>query len=425
MPAYECHILPFRIKLYNLFGLCRPFISWRHVPVFDLLAEENRRNPYPMYDAVREVSPVLKHPQADIWMIFDYEGVKRAMSDPDAFSSRATPPGGYPLDWLLFLDPPRHTKLRALINKAFTPRSIANLEPRIKELSRELLDPVIERGEMDLVTDYALPLPMMVIAEMLGVPVSDRPRFRRWNDVLLNMIYTVTGGDAALQAMQNSQAATVEMGEYLTGQLAQRRAAPRDDLLTRLLNAEVDGAHLTEKEILDFFQVLLLAGSETTTNLINNAMLCFLEWPDQLALLRKTPSLLPSAIEEVLRFRSPVQVNFRQSKHDIEMHGQTIPAGKLVLAMTGSANRDPKAFHEPARFDITRNPNPHLGFGHGLHFCLGAPLSRLEGRITLTDLLERLPGFALASDKPWQPREAFHVHGPTRLPVKFQAGRRN
>lgn len=392
--------------------------------MLDLLAEETRRNPYPLYEQLRQVGPVIHDPSTDLWLILDYEGVKRAMSDPEAFSSRAAPPGSKPIDWLLFLDPPRHTKLRALISKAFTPRSISNMEPRIRELSGALLDAVVDRGEMDLVADYSLPLPMMVIAQMLGAPSDDLPRFRHWNDVLLNMIYTVTGGPAAARAMQQAATATVEMGEYLTGVLSERRTTPRDDLLTRLLNAEVEGARLSEKEILDFFQVLLLAGSETTTNLLNNAMLCFLEWPDQLARLRSDPGLLPSAIEEVMRYRSPIQVNFRMTRRDVEMHGQTIPAGKLVLVMTGAANRDPQQFAEPNRFDITRSPNPHLDFGHGLHFCLGAPLARLEARIAITDLLERLPGFALAGDKPWEPREAFHVHGPTRLLVRFEPGKR-
>jgi cytochrome P450 len=391
----------------------------------NFFSEEVRRNPYPVYDQIRHASPLFHDPRSDFWMIFDYEGVKRALSDPETFSSRAAPPGGGALDWLIFFDPPRHTKLRLLISQAFTPRSVANLEPRIRELSRELLDQVIEKGEMDLAADYAFPLPLRVIGEMLGIPAEDRPRFLRWNDVVLNMIYTISGGEAAARAVQNFRAATAEMNAYLSGLLAQRRSNPRDDLLTRLLQAEVDGERLTEKEILAFFQLLLVAGSETTTNLINNAILCFLENPDQLARVKTAPELLPSAIEEVLRYRSPLQAMFRQTRRDVEMHGQVIPAGKLVLGMVGSANRDPRQFPDANRFDVTRDPNPHVAFGHGIHFCLGAPLSRLEGRIALTDLLERLQDFRLASDEPWEPRPAFHVHGPTRLPIRFEPGKRS
>jgi cytochrome P450 len=357
-------------------------------------------------------------------MVFDYEGVRRALSDLDAFSSRAAPPGGGALDWLIFFDPPRHTKLRALISRAFTPRSVAALEPRIRELSRELLDRTVERGAMDLASDFAVPLPMMVIAEMLGVPAADRPRFVRWNDAVLGMIYTVAGGEGAARAVRDFGAATAEMAPYLTDLLARGRAAPRDDLLSRLAGAEVDGERLTEKEILSFFQLLLVAGSETTTNLINNAVLCFVENPDQLARLRAAPELLPSAIEEVLRYRSPLQAIFRQTRRDVEVHGRVIPAGKLVLAMVGSANRDPRQFPEPRRFDVARDPNPHVAFGHGPHFCLGAPLARLEGRIALADFLERVKGFRPASDEPWEPRQAFHVHGPSRLPIRFEPGRR-
>lgn len=205
--------------------------------------------------------------------------------------------------------------------------------------------------------------------------------------------------------------------------LDERRKAPKDDLLTRLVQAEVDGERLSHEEILGFFQLLLLAGSETTTNLINNAMLCFVEYPEQLARLLGRIDLLPSAIEEVLRYRSPLQWMYRATTRDVELHGHAIPAGKLVLAMIGSANRDPRQFPDAGRFDIARDPNPHIAFGHGIHFCLGAPLARLESRIALTDLLDRLRGFKLASDEPWEPRKGLHVHGPTRLPIRFEPGR--
>jgi cytochrome P450 len=219
-------------------------------------------------------------------------------------------------------------------------------------------------------------------------------------------------------------ATTAEMNAYLADLLARRRAAPADDLLTRLAAADVDGKRLTQAEILGFFQLLLLAGSETTTNLINNAILCFVAHPEQLARVRAEPAMLPLAIEEVLRYRAPVQWMYRIPRRDIELHGQTVPAGKLVLAMIGSANRDPAKFAEPDRFDVARDPNPHLAFGHGNHFCLGAPLARLESRVALTSILARLGEIALASDEPWEPRRGLHVHGPARLGIRFAASAR-
>ncbi|MEX2139762.1 MAG: cytochrome P450 [Pirellulales bacterium] len=385
----------------------------------DFSSEDFRRNPYPVYDQIRSVSPVFREPQSGLWMIFDYEGVKRALADHEAFSSEYGP------DWLIFSDPPRHTKLRVLVSQAFTPRSIAGLEGRIRELARELLDQTIERGEMDLAADFAIPLPMIVIAEMLGIPVADRERFKRWSDAILNMSYTIAGStEAARAANEEFLAVTVEMNAYLADLLDLRRSEPKDDLLTRLARAEMDGERLTQEEILGFFQLLLLAGNETTTNLLNNAVLCFIENPDELDRLRRRLDLLPSAIEEIVRYRSPLQWIGRVTKREVEMHGEVIPAGTFVLVMIGAANRDPEHFRDPNRFDITRDPNPHLAFGHGVHFCLGAPLARLEAKIALGHLLERLQSFELASDEPWPPRTGLHVLGPSSLPIRFQAASR-
>jgi cytochrome P450 len=378
-----------------------------------LFSDDARRNPFALYEEIRKASPVVQEPQGGIWMVFDYDGVRQALTDTDAFSSKNGP------DWLIFNDPPRHTKLRALISQAFTARSIATLESRVRDLSRDLLDKKIESREIDIAADFAIPLPLIVIAELLGIPIEDRGRFRAWNDVLLRMSYTVVGTPPP-GVIDEFVAATREMGVYLAGLLEIRRSKPRDDLLTRLLQAEVDGEHLTPEEILGFFQLLLLAGSETTTNLISNAFVCFMENPDQLARLGQMPDLLTSAIEEVLRFRSPLQWMYRITKRDVLMHGQTIPAGKLVLAFMGSANHDPKYFHEPNRFDIARNPNPHLAFGHGIHFCLGAPLSRLEGRVAVGELLRRMKSFTPATEGTWKPREGLHVHGPASLPIRFE-----
>ncbi|MGK3997685.1 cytochrome P450 [Sorangium sp. So ce1024] len=391
----------------------------------NLFPEEMRRDPYPLYDQMRSSSPLLHVAPLDLWMIFDHEGVKRALTDHDAFSSAVTPVTGRAPDWLVFSDPPRHTKLRAIVVRAFTARSVAALEPRVREVSRELLDQQIERGEMDLAQDYAGLLPTVVIAEMLGIPPGDRARFLRWSEAIVNLSHAISGGDEAERMMSEHAAAKDEMEIYLAEVLAARRRAPKDDLLSRLVEAEVDGERLTEDEILGFFQVLLAAGTETTTNLIDNAILCLIECPEELARLRASPELLPSAIEEVLRYRSPVQLAFREARRDVEVHGQVIPAGRIVVPVLGSANRDPQQFRDPGRFDIGRDPNPHVAFGQGIHFCIGALLARLEARIALSDLLARLRGLELASQEPWEPRKPINVLGPARLPIRFEPGRRS
>jgi cytochrome P450 len=388
--------------------------------MMQLFSDEIRRNPYPLYDQLRTSSPLLRVPPPfDAWMILDYDGVKWALNDHETFSSQVPAP-----QWFIFFDQPVHTKLRTLISRAFTPRMVANLEPRIRELSRELLDRNIGRGEMDLAADFSVPLPIQVIAGMIGIPMADWPRYKQWSDVILRLSYTRSGGEEAENAMRDFNAASFEMNAYLAETIEQRRKAPQDDLLTHLIEAAVDGERLSQQEILGFFQLLIVAGQETTTNLINNAVLCLLEHPDQLARLRAAPELLPSAIEEVLRYRSPIQWMMRTPRRVVELHGETIPAGKLVLAVIGSANRDPLRFREADRFDIGRDPNPHVAFGHGIHFCLGAALSRMEARIALSDLLERFRSFEFGSDQPWEPRKALHVHGPTRLPIRFEADRR-
>jgi cytochrome P450 len=390
----------------------------------DFLSPETRRNPYPLYARLRGAAPVLRDPRSGTWMLLDYDGVKRALTDHAAFASDVSLAGRGNLGWMIFTDPPRHTKLRALVMRAFTPRAVVALEPRIREIARGLLDRTAGRGEMELVADFSVPLPLMVIAELLGAPAADWPRFRAWGDAIMALANTVSPGPEAQQAVARFRAAHAEMREYLGPLLARRRAAPEDDLLTRLTAAEVDGEWLTDDEILAFFQLLLLAGHETTTNLLDNAVLAFHEHPDQLARLRAAPYLLPSAIEEVLRYRSPVQAAFRVAMRDVELHGQTIPARSLVLAMIGSANRDPQQFADAERFDVAREPNLHVAFGHGIHFCVGAPLARLEARVALPMLLEHLGDYAPAEGSAWEPREAFHVHGPSRLPLRFGPARR-
>ncbi len=382
-----------------------------------LFSDAMRRDPFPFYEQMRSASPALYvPPPLDAWLIFDYQGVKRALNDHGIFSSHVPAPP----NWFIFSDPPSHTRLRTLISQAFTPRMVASLESSIRQLSHQLLDAVAGRGEMDLASEYAVPLPMMVIAKMIGMPLVEWPRFNRWSDVILQLSHTRSTAEQAAIAVNEFRAVSAEMCAYLGEMIKRRKTMPEDDLLTRLVTAEIDGQRLTLEEILGFVQLLMVAGQETTTNLVNNTVLCLIEHPDQRSRLEQRADLIPSAIEEVLRFRSPVQWVMRTPKREVEISGCTIPAGKLVFAMIGSANRDSTQFARAADFDIERNPNPHLAFGHGIHFCLGASLARLETRIALSDILERLKDFELATGEPWEPRQALNVLGPVHLLIRFR-----
>lgn len=377
-----------------------------------------RRNPFPIYERLRQECPVFYDAGAQAWLLSDYDSVRRALTDQESFSSAVT--AGPTLGkWLIFLDPPRHTRLRALILRAFTPRAIAALEPRIAQLSRELLEPLLPRGECELVREYAVPLPLMVIAELLGAPAQDYPLFRGWSEAVLALIHTVSADERAAAAVPQFTATSGEMRDYLRALVAARRRTPQADLITGLLNASVDGEALALDDLLGFFQLLLVAGHETTTNLVTNAVICLQEQPAAWASLRADPQQLPCAIEEVLRYRSPVQAAFRRTRREVELNEQRIPAGALVLALIGSANRDARYFTGANTLDIARNPNPHLAFGHGLHFCIGSALARLEAKIALTDLIQSFDQVALLEPE-WPARAAFHVHGPDRLSLRFE-----
>ena len=388
--------------------------------MLDLFSKELCRDPYPLYAALREASPVFEEPRTGLWLILDHAGVKQALEDPAAFSSRAAPPESTPGRWFIFADPPRHARLRGLVSKAFTPRSIAALEPRIRQIARELIGARLADGELDVAVDLAIPLPLLVIGELLGAPTSDLQRLRRWSDSMVGLVHTLSGGEAGARAEVAYGAASAEMQSFLAALIEERRALPKDDLLSRLLAADLDGERLSGDEIFAFFQLLLLAGHETTTNLIGNAVLSLAEHPAELDRLRARPELLPATIEEVLRYRAPVQMAFRRTTREVPLHGKTIPANKLVLLAIGSANRDPAQFKEPDRFDPGRDQGPHLAFGRGIHFCIGAALARLEARIAIGELLARTTQLELIPERPWEPRQSLHVHGPTSLPVRFQ-----
>jgi cytochrome P450 len=388
-----------------------------------LFSAETRRNPYPWYEQMRQASPVFCDPGTGTWMLFDYASVRAVMNDQETFSSRVVPPGGRAPDWLVFNDPPRHSLLRAAVMRAFTPRAIAELEPRIRQISADLLAAASTTGEMDLIADYATPLPTLVIAEMMGIPSVDRERFAMWSQAIVNLSYSMMGGAEAQRTTMEFYAVRPEMHAYVMALVAERRAQPGSDLLSTIIQSNVDGQRLTEDDVFGFFLLLLSAATETTTNLIGNAVVTLLEHPDQLQLLRERRELLPGAIEEIVRFRSPGQVMFRQTTRDVQMHGRVIPANSFVLVMVGSANRDTSHIADAGQFLIARSPNPHIAFGHGIHFCLGAALARLEGRIALTHLLDEFSTIELADETPWEPRQALHVHGPARLPIRLAADR--
>jgi cytochrome P450 len=372
----------------------------------DLFSDEVRRDPYPVYEKLRAMAPVM--PFGTAWVLLDHASVSRALREPEVFGSEVIPPTGKAPDWLIFTDPPRHGRQRALIAKAFTPKSVAQLEPQIRALAREL---IAGRTELELVGDLATPLPMLVIAAMLGIPAADRDRFVRWADGINGLSYSAVGGPLAQQMIAAYQRVRDDAEPYVAALVEERRRDPRDDLMTRLALAEIDGERLTGAELFGFFQLLLAAGTETTTNLIANAILCAAE--------HGVPRDLAPFIEEVVRYRTPAQVMFRQTKQAVELHGVTIPRDAFLLVAVGAANRDPAAFREPNRFDPTRDPNPHVGFGHGIHYCIGAALARLEARVVLEELFA-LGVPALASREPWTPRRALHVLGPTALPVVFR-----
>jgi len=378
----------------------------------------NRRDaldPFPWYERMRHRSPVLRDEASGVWMVFGFDDVRTALSDHNRFSSDFSRLSGGDRSGLgasvISTDPPRHRQLRGLVTQAFTPKAVEALRPRIEEIVDELLDGVEERGELDVVQDLAYPLPVIVIAEMLGIPSADRARFKRWSD-------DVVAPPSGLDDIELTSA-HYEMGAYFVELLNKRRGDPREDLISALLAAEIEGERLSEIELVGFCMLLLVAGNETTTNLIANAVLCFDQYPAAEAAVRSNLQLLPSAIEEVLRYRSPVQSMFRVTTEPVELSGTVIPQDQQVVAWIGSANRDPAQFPSADSFQVERSPNRHLAFGHGIHFCLGAPLARLEARIVLAALFERLGELQVDSGTPLEALPGTIVYGVKSLPVTF------
>lgn len=388
-------------------------------------------DPFPLYAKLREDGPVrhvLIGGGLEAWLVTRYEDALAALSDHrlssdvrDASDTRLLQQlpeteRESMLSNMLRSDPPDHTRLRRLVSKAFTARRVAAMRPRIQDVTDRLLDAVVGSGRADLIADFALPLPVTVISELLGVPVDDRHDFQRWTDRMI-----MRGPELPDPAVVNE--AWQHMRAYVTELIGAKRQDPGDDLLGALVTARDEEQRLTEDELIAMVFLLLVAGYITTVNLIGGGIAMLLAHPDQLDLLRSDPGLLPGAVEEFLRYDGPVNPGIaRFAREDAEIAGVTVPRGATVLIASAIADRDPARFAAPERLDITRQDNAHLAFGHGIHYCLGAPLARLEGQIAIGTALRRLPGLALAvapDELPWRPGG---LRGPEALPVTFTPG---
>ncbi|MFO0810420.1 MAG: cytochrome P450 [Gemmataceae bacterium] len=395
-----------------------------HAPLFK---PEMLPDPYPTYHRLRSQDPVHWDKAESRWVLTRYADVSAVLRSPAASSDRAAaaaalaPPSVRPLlafraNSMINSDAPKHTRLRLLVSKAFTARAVEAMTAKIQRLVDGLLDAVQPRGRMDAIADLAYPLPVTVIAEMLGVPAEDRDQFKHWSDEL--SLIVGNANDLAMAEYKRVGHAFQELVAYFARVVAERRVHPKDDLLSALTQAEEAGDRLSADELYATATLLLVAGNETTTNLIGNGTLALLRNPDQLARLTADPSLVPAAVEELLRYDSPVQFTGRHLKAAMTVGGKTLEAGQSVLLLLGAANRDPAQFADPDRLDVGRPDVKHLAFGLGSHFCLGAQLARLEGRIVFETLLRRMPKLRLGGPEP-EYRPHFNLRGLKALPVTF------
>ncbi len=401
-------------------------------PQVNIVSAEFKANPFPLLATLRATAPVFRTTLPDktktpVWLLTRYGDVNALLKDerfPKNRRSALTPEQIRKLPWvppmfrplernMLDLDQPDHTRLRALVHKAFTPRLVEQMRERVQTLADELLEGVASRHEMDLINDYALPLPMTIITEILGVPTSDRDKFHKWSKAVVSL------------SSPNATARVIPSVwmflRYLRRFFKVRRAAPKDDLASALIQAEEAGDKLSEDELLAMVFLLLIAGHETTVNLIGSGVLALLEHPEQMEKLRRDPSLIKPAVEELLRYTAPVfMTTERYAREDVTIGGVTIPRGEMTLGVIGSANRDEEVFKHPNELDITREPNKHLSFGQGIHFCLGAPLARMETQIAVNTLLSRMPDLRLKVSPEllgWRP--SMILRGLDKLPVRF------
>jgi cytochrome P450 len=382
-------------------------------------------NPYPFFAAMRADHPVAFEEGADRWSVYRHADVTAALGDHQSFASSMAEPGAMPdagsrrFASLVAFDPPRHTRMRNLIMRAFTSAAVARLEGRIVAIVDQLLDAVAGAGSTDLVADVAGPLPTIVIAELLGVPAADQASFRRWSDAVGDAANTfvldpANGGRRLVEAF-------TPMEDYLRHVIAERRGRPTGDLISGLIAAEIDGESLDELDLVAFCTLLLIAGNITTTHLIGNAVLALLNHPAEQARFVAHPERIPAAIEELLRYDSPLIAVGRWVRRDRELGGQSLKAGQRVMLWLGAANRDPAVFPDPDRLDLERKPAHHLAFGYGPHFCLGAPLARLEARIALPAILRRLPDLRLVEGTELEAVPGYFLRGMVKLPLQFRA----
>ena len=393
--------------------------------VFNPLMPEFHSNPYPFYRALREEDPVHQSPLG-FWVCTRYDDAVMILRDPrfgrEGMAKRMEARLGLTQDTsrardMLFQDPPDHTRLRALVSRAFTPRVVEVMRPHIQEIVDGLLDRVEGARAMDVIEDLAYPLPVTVICEMLGVPAADQDIFKSWStDIARSLDAAILPADS--DAIPRGRDARLGLADYFRSLIATRRKDPKPDLLSALIAAEEEGNKLSEGELVSTCMLLLIAGHETTVNLIGNGLLALLQHPDQLRALRDDPGLIQTGVEELLRFDGPVQRTGRMTTAEVEIGDKRIPRDSVVVSVIGAANRDPKQFADPDRLDVSRKDNRHIAFGFGIHFCLGAPLARVEGQIALQSLLRRMPRLRLAGPEPeW--RESSTLRGLKALPVAF------
>jgi len=412
-------------------------------PQYDPSRREWREDPYPHYRELRDRAPVHWAPETGVWCVARYDDVMYVLRHPELFSSRAMfsflmnsgNEGRPPLSWKLIVmiarivfqarlnpfefttarnliaeDAASHTAMRNIVNRGFTPRRIAAWETRARDLVAESIASLRSGEPFDVVRDLAIPLPVSLIAEILGVPLEKRTDFKRWSDAIVDM---ATGPGRGDPFQKRAVDTIIELSCYVRDLAEERKRHPSDDLISVIVAQQDGESELTIREVIQFVMLLMVAGNETTTNLIGNAVTALLSHPDELDKVVADPGLVPATLEETLRFDAPVQIVFRTATQDVEIAGTTIPKGAYVAPLLGSANRDERRFPDPDRFDVTRNPQGHVGFGFGKHFCLGASLARLEARVALEGLVPELSGFELT--KKSNLVDSFLVRGPQKL----------
>ena len=389
-----------------------------------------RTNPYPIYHTLRSVEPIHQSFRG-MWVLTRYADAKAVLRDSrfcvDKMSKNVKHKSYYlnhqNLDrlaqvidkWLIFLDPPEHTRLRGLISKAFSSTSLQFLRPQIQQIADELIDKVRHRDLMDIISDFACPLPCNIIAVILGVPIKDWSKLYHWSDELSNILDPLR----SLEDYEHMNKVVLEFTDYFKSLIAQRQKNPQQNLLSALIVVKEQDKKLSEEEIISVCMLLFFTGEETTVNLIGNGMLALLRHPQQMQQLKSQPTLIQSAIEEILRYDSPIQITTRVATEDVDMDDITIRVGEKVLVALGAANRDPAQFPDPDSFDITRVNNSHLAFADGIHYCLGAILTRIEAEIAITALVQQLPDLKLSQDKlEWRNKVAFR--SLKALPVIFK-----